>query len=231
MKRLKKEKLHILKKSGAGHINFENDGPDGLKAKIELVLGGLKPELLQMKGTELFGRLQAILEVMMGAEADMDEADSEEEEEEIELEDDSDVNDDAADAEMSEADKKAEAKTIIQELARIQLDLKGEWAKFKGLVAEKSGGLVLIPAYGSILQNLESFDDKIGELEALGVAADQSTIFRKNYAALSGQLNASSLEKLKGAIEKVKQNTLDMVADINAFIEQIDFDKQYLIQI
>lgn len=232
MKRLKKEKLHVLKKTGAGHINFENDGSEGLKAKVELVLGGLKAELLQMKGTELFGRLQAILEVMMGDDADLDEADDEEEEEDSELEDDSDVNEDSPeDAEMSEADKKAEAKTIIQELARIQLELKGEWSKFKGLVAEKNGALVLIPAYGSMLQNLENFDEKIGELEALAVAEDQSTIFRKNYEALSGQLNAPSLEKLKGAIEKVKQNTLDMVADINAFIEQIDFDKQYLIQI
>ena len=168
----------------------------------------------------------------MGDDADLDEADDEEEEEDSELEDDSDVNEDSPeDAEISEADKKAEAKTIIQELARIQLELKGEWSKFKGLVAEKNGALVLIPAYGSMLQNLENFDEKIGELEALAVAEDQSTIFRKNYEALSGQLNAPSLEKLKGAIEKVKQNTLDMVADINAFIEQIDFDKQYLIQI
>lgn len=235
MKRIKKEKIHLLKKTGAGYINFESSADDGLKAIIELKLGALKPELLQTKGTELFGRINALLEVVMAADAEIEnEGDLENEEEELE-EENADTNDDAtednADAEMSEEEKKAAAKTIIQELARLQMDLKGEWTKFKGLVTEKSNALVLIPAYGSLQQSLNAFADKIEELTDLGVATEQAAIFHKNYEQLKTQLNTPNLEKLQAATVKVKQNTLDMVADINAFIQQIGFDSKHIIHI
>jgi hypothetical protein len=76
MKRLKKDKLHLLKKSGGGTISVENDGPEGLKAKVELKLGGLVPELLQMKGEALFDKIKATFEVLIAADAEMEPAES-----------------------------------------------------------------------------------------------------------------------------------------------------------
>jgi hypothetical protein len=72
MKRLKKEKLHLMKKSGGGLISFENEGEDGMKAKVELLFGGLKPELLQAKGNDLFGRINTTLEVLIAAGAELE---------------------------------------------------------------------------------------------------------------------------------------------------------------
>lgn len=86
MKRLKKEKLHPLKKSGGGLISVENDGPEGLKAKIELTVGGIKPEKVQLKAEELFDRIKAKLEVLIAKDAEMDDVSEEEEEEEKENE-------------------------------------------------------------------------------------------------------------------------------------------------
>ena len=86
MKRLKKEKLHLLKKSGGGLISMENDGPEGLKAKIELTLGGLKPEMLQLKAEELFDRIKAKLEVVIAKDAEMDDVSQEEDEDDNDTE-------------------------------------------------------------------------------------------------------------------------------------------------
>ncbi len=76
MKRLKKDKLHLLKKSGGGTISVENDGPEGLIAKVELQLGGLFPELLQMKGEALFDKIKATFEVLIAEDAEMETADT-----------------------------------------------------------------------------------------------------------------------------------------------------------
>jgi hypothetical protein len=72
MKRLKKEKLHPMKKSGAGLISIENEGEDGMKAKVEMLLGSLKPELLQVKGAPLFDKIKATLEVLIAAGAELE---------------------------------------------------------------------------------------------------------------------------------------------------------------
>jgi hypothetical protein len=57
MKRLKKEKLHLMKKSGGGTFSIEK-GPNGVIAKIELLMGGLAPQALEGKITELFAILK-----------------------------------------------------------------------------------------------------------------------------------------------------------------------------
>jgi hypothetical protein len=86
MKRLKKEKLHLLKKSGGGLISMENDGSEGLKAKIELTIGGLKPDMLQLKAEELFERIKAKLEVVIAKDAEMDDVSEEADEDDSESE-------------------------------------------------------------------------------------------------------------------------------------------------
>ena len=74
IKEIKKDKFHLMKKTGGGIITVENDGPEGLKAKVELKLGGLAPEFLQLKGEELFDRIKATLEVKIAADAEMEPA-------------------------------------------------------------------------------------------------------------------------------------------------------------
>ena len=61
MKRLKKEKLHLLKKSGGGTIVIDKNADGDREATIELVIGGLKPELLQLKASPLFEKIKVNL--------------------------------------------------------------------------------------------------------------------------------------------------------------------------
>lgn len=72
MKRIKKEKLHLMKKTGGGSVSMENEGEDGMKAKIELKLGGLSPELLQANAAELFDKIKTTLEVLIAVDAEME---------------------------------------------------------------------------------------------------------------------------------------------------------------
>ncbi len=72
MREMKKNKTHLLKKTGGGFINVENDGPEGLMAFVELSYGGLKPEILQEKALELFGRINATLKVVVSENAETD---------------------------------------------------------------------------------------------------------------------------------------------------------------
>jgi hypothetical protein len=58
MKRLKSEKLHPNNKTGGGFVKIED-----LSAKVELLLGGLKPGNLQSKGQALFNKINIPLEV------------------------------------------------------------------------------------------------------------------------------------------------------------------------
>ena len=57
MKRLKKEKLHLIKKSGGGSFSIEKNA-DGIYAKIELLNGGLSPKAIESKISDLFDILK-----------------------------------------------------------------------------------------------------------------------------------------------------------------------------
>ncbi len=77
MKRLKKEKLHILKKSGGGTIKIEVGADGQREAKIELGIGGLKPELLLLKASPLFEKIKLRIQATQNEEAMADAAASE----------------------------------------------------------------------------------------------------------------------------------------------------------
>jgi methyl-accepting chemotaxis protein len=79
MKRLKKEKLHLLKKSGGGTIKIEVGADGQREAKIELGIGGLKPELLLLKANPLFERIKLRIQATQNEEAMADAAASESE--------------------------------------------------------------------------------------------------------------------------------------------------------
>lgn len=72
MKEIKKNKTHLMKKTGGGSITVENDGPEGLQAKVELKLGGLNPFILQDKAAELFDKIKATLKVLVAEDAEME---------------------------------------------------------------------------------------------------------------------------------------------------------------
>jgi hypothetical protein len=77
MKRLKKEKIHLLKKSGGGSINIEVGADGEREAKIELGIGGLKPELLLLKAGPLFEKIKLKIQATQNEEAKADAATSE----------------------------------------------------------------------------------------------------------------------------------------------------------
>ena len=74
MKRLKKDKLHLLKKSGGGTILFKKNALGEMEAKIDIKFGGLKPELLLLKATPLFEKIKVKLLVTQSGEAVADAA-------------------------------------------------------------------------------------------------------------------------------------------------------------
>jgi hypothetical protein len=227
MKRIKKDKIHLFKKSGGGRIDFDMENGE-LVAKIELTLGGLKPEKLQEEGTELFGRINSILKVLIAEDSEIEDAQEEDEDE-----DDDDDNPNLGDSESTkkpELDEKERLKTTIQGLARLQLSLKGEWEQFKEKTKSESLKFSL-PLLGKLKTNLKNFKSKIDELAKLQGAENEVQLFTKNYEALSNQLANPSLEKANTALETVKQNTISMVNDINTFIDKIRFDAKYKIKI
>jgi hypothetical protein len=77
MKRLKKEKIHLLKKSGGGSIDIEVGADGEREAKIELGIGGLKPELLLLKASPLFEKIKLKIHATQNEEAKADAATSE----------------------------------------------------------------------------------------------------------------------------------------------------------
>jgi len=69
MKRLKKEKLHLIKKSGGGTILFGKNASGEREAKIEINIGGLKPEVLILKGSPLFDKIKVKIQAIQVGEA------------------------------------------------------------------------------------------------------------------------------------------------------------------
>jgi hypothetical protein len=77
MKRLKKEKLHLLKKSGGGEVSISK-GSDGLaELNVKLTIGGLKPELLILKATPLLEKIKLRIKATIEGEALLDAASKE----------------------------------------------------------------------------------------------------------------------------------------------------------
>jgi hypothetical protein len=77
MKRLKKEKLHLLKKSGGAEITITK-GNDGVaELNVKLTIGGLKPELLVLKATPLLEKIKLRIKATIEGEALLDAASKE----------------------------------------------------------------------------------------------------------------------------------------------------------
>ena len=77
-KKLKKDKVHILKKTGLCKISVGvgEDGKDEIT--VEIKQGGLSPEVLEQKGTDLFGGYLRMTLNVLGAVVEAVGSDSEE---------------------------------------------------------------------------------------------------------------------------------------------------------
>ncbi len=67
----------MLKKSGGGTIVIDKNADGEREAIIELIMGGLKPELLQLKASPLFDKIKVKLSATQTGEALEDAAESE----------------------------------------------------------------------------------------------------------------------------------------------------------
>jgi hypothetical protein len=122
VKRIKKEKLHPMKKSVGGIFSLENEGEDGIKAKIEITHGGVKPEILQAKAEDLFGRINAQLEVLIAADAEL------ENEEELDKDHDDKEDNNTPASEIENAIKEIAA-LIREKVTQIIADIKDKKAE------------------------------------------------------------------------------------------------------
>ena len=197
----KKEKLHLLKKTGGGVINFEKTA-DGMTAKIEIKIGGLAPEILLTKGQELFGKIKVTLEALQSAEAAADAAAASEEEEEDE-EDDSSVDG------TTEEEEDEEEEEEVQDDASIFSELKplmqGIVATFKEKVQK-----IIVPAIKSNqpaqehVEEAESLTDKIEEMQDL---------FESLSDTVKEKLN-DKVQQILGLVpnlDKIKNKLTDML--------------------
>jgi hypothetical protein len=64
LKKIKSDKLHLLKKTGMCHFELSKKPKGGWLAKIELIKGGLSADLLQAKMRPLFGSIDIDIEVV-----------------------------------------------------------------------------------------------------------------------------------------------------------------------
>ncbi len=69
MKRLKKDKLHLLKKSGGGSISITKAADGVAELSVELNIGGLNPELLLLKASPLFEKIKLRIKAVLTGEA------------------------------------------------------------------------------------------------------------------------------------------------------------------
>jgi len=79
MKRLKKDKLHLLKKSGGGTISIAKAADGIAELSVQLNIGGLKPELLLLKASPLFEKIKLRIQAILTGEALTDAAAAESE--------------------------------------------------------------------------------------------------------------------------------------------------------
>ena len=142
MKRLKKEKIHMLKKTGGGTIEFIKSA-DGMQAKIDILMGGLAPDALLNKGQELFNKIKATLLATQSEEALADAAE--------------------AASEVEEPEAPQDDKAVLEGMNSLISEIK---TLFKDKVQQAVG---LIKGGGEVkeehLEHAENTSDLIGELK------------------------------------------------------------------
>ena len=243
MKRLKKEKLHLLKKSGGGTISIDVNADGEREATIEIIIGGLKPELLQLKGTPLFEKIKVKIsatqseEALADADASENEVDTTENLPEDNLDDvaadevdDNDEGDAEGDSDASETEttaapnpkKEAQKKDRAAKLALMKENV------------EKMEKVVGTTSKEKLEPNIEKYENALTQLTKAAQADgkidkdEQAKIdelkaalenLKKSMNNTSGNVNATSLspdqkKKMKDNIEKMNQKLDSILAQL-----------------
>ena len=198
MKRLKKEKLHILKKSGGGTIKIEVGADGQREAKIELGIGGLKPELLLLKASPLFGKIKLRIQATQNEEAMADAAASEGEVDTNENLPEDSLDDVAVDESPEEAES-AEPET-----------------------EEADNNTSLITEINSLTSRIGTlFRDRIQPI-AEAIRTSAATQEHLNQTNETSELIDSLKEKFESAGEEVKRQVNDSVNRILNLVPNLD---------
>ena len=211
MKRMKKEKTHPLKKSGGGMISFENDGEEGMKAKIELTLGGLKPELLQTKGEDLFGRINTILEVLVADNAELEdagEAGEEEDEEELDLD-------------LGDGAPNSAGAGLLEELEASIAEIKGT---FKDKIQAIVAAIKNKEAKEEFLDVVDDLKNKIVDMkDNLGAAGEKikTQLAPKVKKVLEYAVQLANIKNALAAIFKKGETPSELPPAVKKFIEDL----------
>jgi len=201
MKRLKKEKLHLLKKSGGGTIVIDKNADGDREATIELVIGGLKPELLQLKASPLFEKIKVKLSATQTGEALEDAAAAESEVDTTENLPEDNLDDVDADADEGEEDNEGETASETETASELnpkkeaqKKDLAAKIALMKENVG-KMEKVVGTTSKEKLEPNLLKYE---AALEQLIKAAQAEGVVDKKEQA--------SFDELKAALENLKKS-------------------------
>jgi hypothetical protein len=185
----------LLKKSGGGTIKIEVGADGQREAKIELGIGGLKPELLLLKANPLFERIKLRIQATQNEEAMADAAASESEVDTNEnLPEDSldDVETEDGVDEVEENDETEET----EETEEVEETENNEQSAATNPRKEK-----IQAAINTIKENAEKLKSAIGK-----IAQDKI------------QANA---EKLKTALEKILSEAKEFIGDVEAEAKEL----------
>jgi hypothetical protein len=202
MKRLKKEKLHLLKKSGGGTIVIDKNADGDREATIELIMGGLKLELLQLKATPLFEKIKVKLSATQTGEALEDAAAAESEVDTTENLPEDNLDDVDADADEGEEDNEGETASSETEKASApnpkkeaqKKDLAAKIALMKENVG-KMEKVVGTTSKEKLEPNVLKYE---AALEQLTKAAQADGVIEKEEQA--------SIDELKTALENLRKS-------------------------
>jgi hypothetical protein len=238
MKEIKKNKIHLMKKTGGGVINVENDGPEGLKAKVELKLGGLASEILQNRAVELFDKIKAKLEVAIAPDAEMESSETDEDTENDEQNDSSEIQYVANETDNAELQKKI--KITIAKIAQLNksIDLKAGLKDTDVQIANEIKNLVR--EFATFLKNAtadiknEFAETFLKTKKIFAVIEDQLKKLKEKQAAseqleraLEDTLNSDQEEddesgELQNRNEAISKNRIIM-QEINDLMKEINF--------
>jgi len=201
MKRLKKEKLHLLKKSGGGTIVIDKNADGDREATIELIMGGLKPELLQLKASPLFEKIKVKLSATQTGEALEDAAAAESEVDTTENLPEDNLDDVDADADEGEEDNEGETASETETASELnpkkeaqKEDLAAKLALMKENVGkmEKVVGTI---SKEKLEPNVLKYEAALAQL--IKTAQADGVIDKKEQA---------SIDELKAALENLRKS-------------------------
>jgi hypothetical protein len=210
MKRLKKEKLHLLKKSGGGTILFGKNASGEREAKIEINIGGLKPELLILKGSPLFDKIKVKIQAIQVGEAINDAAASagevdpnenlpEDKFEDVAIDESTDdFVSESADDEMAKAAPNPKKEKLLNALKTLKENADKLKAAFGKITLDKvqANADKLKTALDKILSEAKEFVNEVGD-EAQELIKEVRNIVKEALNPEENSNNAAAIDKNK----------------------------------